>query len=246
VANSNPPTPRINDAYWFDYSKSIVDGALKARDDAADKLQAFVGWLWVLYTAGAAVGINLGKLSLGVGATALVSAPVIALMIVYWLTILVRTPTLLQFDPRVPQEIASVYEHNVLRKQRRLRITLILAAVAGGLVATALFYTSANSSSATGPSLAASTTRADGAVFLRARGNMGAATSGALSIFSFRNKQKGTLLDHEVLVLDNGTFRSGLIKLAEPVTDAVLVEATALVKDGTTVFLSKAISVAPP
>jgi hypothetical protein len=224
---SAPPVPQINDGYWFAFSKTLVDGALKSRDDAAEKLQVFIGWLWSIYTLGTAIGINLGKLSLGLWPSVLIGSPIIALVCVYWLTIWVRTPALLQFDPRVPQDIARVYEHNLLQKQRRLSLTLMAAGLAAVLVAWALSYASMVSSPSAVPQVAAEINTDHGTTSLFVKGNVGDAQTALLTV-----SDNQRVFAQETIPTDKGAFRIEAIHLAPPLPKSVLVQVTANLKTG--------------
>jgi hypothetical protein len=230
VVDTPPVGPQINDGYWFAYSKSIVDGAVRARDDAADKLQAFVGWLWVIYTAGTAVGINLGKLALAPGLSLLLASPIIFLMVAYWLTVWTRTPDLVQFDPRVPQEIESVYQHDVLAKQRRLILALACAGLSGLLVATSILVASTVKSVAT-PALSGTVIHHDSGTYLEVSGTTGSGTHGTVSVHVYNEKIVGTLLWQQNCDLVGGELRSVSIKLPDPAPHSVLIELSS--EDGT-------------
>ena len=41
----------INDAFWLNYAKDHVTAAVTERDDAAGKLDTYLGIIWPLYTA---------------------------------------------------------------------------------------------------------------------------------------------------------------------------------------------------
>jgi hypothetical protein len=42
--------PAVDDAFWFEKSKEIVDNALSRRDKAAETLCSLIAWLSSLYT----------------------------------------------------------------------------------------------------------------------------------------------------------------------------------------------------
>ncbi len=216
-------SPQINDEYWFAYSKSIVDGALRARDDAADKLQAFVAWLWVIYTAGAAVGINLGKLALAPSLALLIASPIVVLMVAYWLTVWTRMPDLVQFDPRVPEEIEHVYQHNVLAKQRRLILALACAGLSGLLVAASILVASTVKNAST-PALSGTVMHHDSATYLEVSGNTGSGTHGTVSVYVYNERTVGMLLWQQNLDLVRGEFPPVSIKLPDPVPHNVQIE----------------------
>ena len=238
-----PPIPQVNDGYWFNYSKALVDGALKSRDDVAEKLQAFVGWLWSLYTAGAAVGLGLGKLSLGFAGSVVIGSPVVVLVGVYWLTIWVRTPELMQFDPRIPKDIERVYEHNLLMKQRRLRLTLGAAGFAAVIVAWALFYAATVSSSGS-PRVAGTIVTNQATTALYVSGNVGDAQNAVMTVYEYSHKKRATVIATEPLAMEKGAFRASAIALPVPAPDVVLVEVGADLKpNGSKIVVSTEVAV---
>ena len=237
--------PQINDAYWFSYSKNIVDGALKSRDDAADKLQTFVGWLWTVYTAGAAVGFALGKLSLSLLAAVLVSSPILALVIVYWMTVWVRVPILGQFDPQIPGQIEHLYNHNVLRKQWRLRLTLGAAAGSAILVAGAVFYAATTPVAPSAPAIKTVVHTVNDGKRLFVSGNLGDSKIVVVTVYSYANNQRGEILASETMTADKGFFRSGPITLNKTANSPVLVEVTATLNaDGPTITATRILNLA--
>lgn len=235
--------PQINDAYWFAFSKTLVDGALKSRDDAADKLQGFVGWLWTIYTAGAVIGINLGKLSLGFWPSILIGSPVVALIGVYWMTIWVRTPEVTAFDARVPKQIEHAYEHNLKKKQQKLRCTLVCTALAGALTASAIAYASVESSAAQTPRLNVQITDEPESRTIFVSGNAPDALNVVLSVYGYEGKQRGALLSRENLPTDKGQFRAVPLQVSGSMPKTVFVEATAELKEsGGKMILSREVN----
>jgi hypothetical protein len=245
-ATPPPPTvPQINDAYWFGYSKTLVDGALKSRDDAADKLQSYVGWLWTIYTAGAIVGINLGKLSLDLWPALLIASPVVALVAVYWMTIWVRTPALTKFDPRMPQDIERAYNHNLKKKQRRLVLTLIAAALSAVQVAAVLVYASTVSTPPTAPSLQTVIHVQEGQKVLFVTGTVGDAKSVTLTLYEYSNKARGRPIWSAAVASDKGAFSSAPIILNASTPAQLVVEPFGVSSTGDlTTTLSKVVNVA--
>ena len=134
--------PKIDDQYWFDWSKGYIDEAFSRRNDAADKLQKVVVWLWGVYTAGAAVGFALSTKKLDVLPTVLIGLGSVLLILVYWATAWVQMPLTVEFDPRSPTEIADAHYAAVKKKGTRLRVTLALSLLAAISVAGALLMAS--------------------------------------------------------------------------------------------------------
>lgn len=156
------PAPAIDMAYWFAYSKTLVDGAVKQRDDAAERLQNLVTWLWTIYTAGVTVGVTLGKASLAEWQAVLLGIPSIMLPLVYCMTLWVRGPNLVTFDPRSPSDIEGVYDKAVQSKTKRLRLTVFVAYVTTVVVGVAIIGSSLATATHDAASLTVTSAALDG------------------------------------------------------------------------------------
>lgn len=140
IAEPQPAAkPKLDDQYWFDFSQTLVGKALDARDQAAAKLQTLVLWLWGIYTSLAAIGFTLASKNLSTSDTTAIMLASGALIAVYWLTVWVQMPKLVQFEPRSPDDIrVKAYAANLKGKQFRLTLSLLASVVAAALVAYAL------------------------------------------------------------------------------------------------------------
>lgn len=138
----NSVVPKIDDQYWFEFSKTLLDSAVSRREKAADTLQKLVVWLWGIYTASATVGFSLSGKELDAMATALVAAASVALILVYWGTVWIQIPELVSFDPRSPTEIKEAFNGIVRNRNRKLVATLIGSIIAAILVSIALMVAS--------------------------------------------------------------------------------------------------------
>lgn len=134
--------PKLNDSYWFDYSEKLVTNASEKRDQAAEKLQKMVLWLWGIYTTYAAVGFALSEKSLDIASVTIIVAASAALIAVYWSTVWVQMPITFTYDPRCPEDIQDTHSKIINEKSKRLNITLSLSVIAAGLVSVALFVAS--------------------------------------------------------------------------------------------------------
>lgn len=148
--------PLIDDDYWFEYSKKLMDEGAKGSSEIAKKFQTLVAWLWPIYTAGAAVGFPLADKRLAPGTTGLIVLASAAMILVYWLTVWMQVPVRVRFDPRIPQEIRNTYSLISRTKNRRTLITAGVSLVAAMLVALSLALASLSpSSSGQAPNLEA-------------------------------------------------------------------------------------------
>src|SRR5690242_3503646 len=116
-------SPALDDAYWFTYSKDIVEKAVTSRNEQAARFQTFIVWLWGIYTASAAVGLTLGSKNFPWYSTVLIALPSVILILAYWSTVYAQTPPYVGFDPRSPTEIMAAYDEGVRQKEKLLRKT---------------------------------------------------------------------------------------------------------------------------
>jgi len=131
-------SPAIDDAYWFAYSKTIVEKSIASRNDQSAKLQNMIGWLWTIYTASAVVGLNLGKANYSFGVTLAIAFPSVILIFAYWSAVNAQSPVDLEFDPRSPTEIREAYIYAVGQKRRQFFWARFWSIVAGFFVAIVL------------------------------------------------------------------------------------------------------------
>jgi len=113
-------SPALDDAYWFTYSKDIVEKAVTSRNEQAGRFQTFIVWLWGIYTASAAVGLTLGSKNFPWYSTVLIALPSVILILAYWSTVYAQTPPYVGFDPRSPTEIMAAYDLGVREKEKLL------------------------------------------------------------------------------------------------------------------------------
>lgn len=135
---SAPSTPKINDDYWFGWSKQYIDDALERRNAAFSKLQNLVVWLWGIYTTFAAVGFALSSKALEPVTVIAISAASVLLIMVYWACVWGQMTIPVEFDPRSPTEIRDAHYNLVKKKDDRLKITTGLSLLAAASVAVAL------------------------------------------------------------------------------------------------------------
>ncbi len=140
--SGKPVTPSVDHAYWFEYSKNLLDAAQNKREAAAAAIQKLVVWLWGIYTASAAIGFALSGKELSFWPAIIIAAASGALIIVYWGTVWVQVPITVNFDPRSPTEIKEAYNKTVKEKSFRLSITLLGSVIAAIMVSLALIVAS--------------------------------------------------------------------------------------------------------
>jgi len=134
--------PKIDDQYWFNYSETLVSNAQTKREKAAETLQKLVVWLWGIYTASAAVGFALAEKALPLWQTLLIASASASLIAVYWGTVWIQMPILVEFDPRSPTEISGAHKIGLDKKDKRLRLTVFLSILAAILVSLSIIFAS--------------------------------------------------------------------------------------------------------
>lgn len=148
--------PLVDDAYWFEYSKKMVDQGGQKSEEIVKKFQTLVAWLWPIYTAGAAVGFPLADKNLSPAVTLLIVSASAAMILVYWLTVWIQVPLLVKFDARSPTQIREAASRISKTRNRRALITAGVSLVAAMLVALSLALASLSpSSSGQAPNLEA-------------------------------------------------------------------------------------------
>ncbi len=134
--------PVLDDAYWFAYSKDIVEKAVASRNEQAARFQTFIVWLWGIYTASAAVSLTLGKENLPLYAKVFIALPSLILILAYWSAVQAQTPPYVRFDPRSPTEIMAAYDEQVRQKENLLWWARAWSFVAAFLIGAALVLAS--------------------------------------------------------------------------------------------------------
>lgn len=136
----------VNDRFWLAYAQEAVRNAVAAPERRAEQLAAGIVWFWTLYSAAALVALTTGSARLSTPAAWLVALPSAVLVLAYWTALRVRRPMLIDFDPRVPEEIEQAH-HAAAQQKRRLlqraeRMTVgaaasVVLALATGLLGSA-------------------------------------------------------------------------------------------------------------
>jgi hypothetical protein len=142
MPDSETVRPALDDAYWFAYSKELVDKAITSRNEQAARLQNLVVWLWGIYTASAAVGLTLGKAHFGPLTTAFIALPSLLLIVAYVFAVGAQTPIDVEFDVQSATKIKNAYTESVNRKKKFLGRAHLLSFVAGIFVGIALIVAS--------------------------------------------------------------------------------------------------------
>ena len=154
------PEPAITDAFWFRMSEGMVSGARDRWDQAAQRLQTLVVWLWAILAAGAGIGAGLAGHPLGRVGLALAILASAVLVAAYWASVWAQEPATLRFDPRAPAQISRAYDKAVASARRRVTTTLAFSLVGAALVVSALSFAAMRPAAGGSPTLAAATVAA--------------------------------------------------------------------------------------
>jgi hypothetical protein len=128
-STSEKPRPRIDDQFWFDRSRMMIEASISSRHDAANKLQGLIGWLWTVYAVVTGAKLTLIGIA-GVRDTVGFVLAALALIAAYALAVKTQMPSPVQFDPRDPNEIRDVYFEAARRKGWWLLATMVTAMIA--------------------------------------------------------------------------------------------------------------------
>ena len=129
----------INDQYWIEYAKKSVEESITVINTAADKLQKLTLWFWTTYTTAIALGTITSVIDASGWVMLLISAPVLTLILTYWLCDWVQAPVAVSYDPRIPYEIRTAYTEINTTKRKRYNAALLGTAVSAVFLAAALF-----------------------------------------------------------------------------------------------------------
>jgi hypothetical protein len=134
--------PLVDDRFWFESSKEMVQNATSSRNEAAAKLQTMIAWFWGIYTASASVGVALSKSTYSFPIILLIASPSVVLIAAYWVAVWVQMPIRAEFDPRIPSDIKRAYHKGIKIKNWKLNVAIALSFVAAAMVSVALIAAS--------------------------------------------------------------------------------------------------------
>lgn len=141
-AKPTQPRPLIDDGFWFERSKDMVQGASTKRTEASGKLQTTIGWFWTIYAAAAVVGVSFSEKDFELWTSLLIVLPIPFLVAGYWLAGWAQIPINVQFDPRAPDEIKAAHEFSAKEKRQRLNWATIASLLGAGAVVIAILTAS--------------------------------------------------------------------------------------------------------
>lgn len=136
------PKPLINDFYWFEVAKDLIDKAPEHINDSADKFKDLILWLWGIYTPIIGLGSSalslFSKTSYSTTAIGLLVLPSIVLLFAYWAATKARSSANVKFEPRSPEDIERAYFEGLKEKNKYYRLSQILAGISCALIPIAI------------------------------------------------------------------------------------------------------------
>lgn len=133
----------IDRDYWLNFAKERVTNGIESRDNAADKLDVFLGWIWVVYTTIFAVGSLLDSISSNILQLIWLAQPIVIIMLSRLYCTLVSLPNTsseqsLSADPNNVPSIIDSFKFIVNEKRKKLRNAKILSVISTISIAVSL------------------------------------------------------------------------------------------------------------
>lgn len=135
--------PLINDAYWFQVAKNLVDDSYNQINRSAERFEKLILWLWGIYTPLVGLGASgvhlLSRVNYNLFSIILLVVPSIVLLFAYWFTTKASSSVLMKIkDHRSPEMIKEAFNDSLKKKGFDYLIAQILAGIACALIPIAL------------------------------------------------------------------------------------------------------------
>jgi hypothetical protein len=120
----------IDRDYWLDFAKDGVSKSIESREKAADKLDTFLGWTWLVYTSIFALGSLLNFVSSNIWQLVWLAQPILIIMLSRYFCAVVSMPST-NDDDKVsadPNDVASIIDSFKLiveDKKKKLQVAKI-------------------------------------------------------------------------------------------------------------------------
>lgn len=115
----------IDRDYWLDFAKGGVSRSIESREKAADKLDTFLGWTWLVYTSIFALGSLLNFVSSNIWQLVWLAQPILIIILARYFCAVVSMPST-NNDDNVradPNDVASIIDSFIVivdDKKRKL------------------------------------------------------------------------------------------------------------------------------
>jgi len=120
----------IDRDYWLDFAKDGVSKSIESREKAADKLDTFLGWTWLVYTSIFALGSLLNFVSSNIWQLIWIAQPILIIMLSRYFCAVVSMPSTnnddnIRADPNDVASIIDSFRVIVEDKKRKLSVAKI-------------------------------------------------------------------------------------------------------------------------
>jgi hypothetical protein len=135
--------PGLTNQFWLEEPATWVKDAATKRDEAAEKIRTFVGWVIPIYTGAVSLGVGLTR-AFSPWVLVFMVLPILLLVFTYWLTLNVQSPNLQFLKGRGHDidKIIETYNGMIKNKSEKLDWALVFACAAGVSVAVGLVLAS--------------------------------------------------------------------------------------------------------
>ena len=120
----------IDRDYWLDFAKDGVSKSIESREKAADKLDNFLGWTWLVYTSIFALGSLLNFVSSNIWQLVWLAQPILIIMLARYYCAIVSIPSTNNDDSvrADPNDVANIIDCFILivdDKRKKLKVAKI-------------------------------------------------------------------------------------------------------------------------
>ena len=131
----------VNDAFWLKYAEDHVTAAISERDNAASKLDTYLGVVWPIYTAAFILGSTFNTIDhTSPGLITLLALPILLIPIAHFLCTWVQLPPEVFFHENSPSSIKmDLYGKVIKKKSCRLQLATGFAIICGISIGVAVF-----------------------------------------------------------------------------------------------------------
>lgn len=142
------PQPQIDAQYWFNFSKTLVDGSIERIDKSITAFGTLITAIYGLYTGANLLTLqftNFTNKALYIPALIILALPYTLLLIAQWQIASSTGPATAEFDPNSDSQIRKAYETIYTAKEEQLNAAKrlsFLAVASTGLALTAAFVLS--------------------------------------------------------------------------------------------------------
>lgn len=135
----NKPKPGIDNQYWFDFSRLLIDKSLESYNNSAEKIKELIQWVIPIYTGTSVLGFSFSEMELTKTQSIIIISPILLLILTYLSAQSIQFSRRFEFDPRSPKEIKKAYHDLNNSKYINYIITVILTLLSTILICYSLY-----------------------------------------------------------------------------------------------------------